>query len=290
MIDLHIHTTYSDGECSVEDILSRAERMGLEIIAITDHNTIDAHMQICEDSNIKNLFSGKIITGIEIATIYNGEAIEILGYNFDINRLNNFLIENNILFADYMVAKHKCWVDHLLQLGFVLDDKYLVYDHRYPSEAVYLYEGICKHSENFKLMNFPESKTSLTCFARNELYNPKSPLYLDMTSIHPPMQDVIDAIHNSGGVAFLAHPYVYSNNIIDSLDKMLDSCTLDGIECYHSAFTSEQIGYLLNVCCKRKLLICGGSDFHGKIKPGVELGVGKGNLNIPMSICLEWLK
>ena len=81
MIDLHMHTTYSDGSQSVEDILKACEKIGLEYISITDHNTCAAYYEEAFSNN--NIFTGKIIRGCEISAAFQNKSIEILAYNID---------------------------------------------------------------------------------------------------------------------------------------------------------------------------------------------------------------
>ena len=82
-IDMHTHTNHSDGSSTVENSLKKAEQLGLSIISISDHNTISAYDEI-DKNNIRSLYNGEIVPGVEITTTYNGEVIEILGYGFDI--------------------------------------------------------------------------------------------------------------------------------------------------------------------------------------------------------------
>ena len=78
MIDLHIHTTYSDGTKTVKEILKQAEDLKLDYISITDHDKCDAYEEL-KDINISEFYSGKIIKGIEIKCFYKGSTIEVLG-------------------------------------------------------------------------------------------------------------------------------------------------------------------------------------------------------------------
>lgn len=87
MIDLHVHTNHSDGTDSVEELLTNAEKQKLEIISITDHDTIDAYKEIEDNPKIRKKFKGKIITGVELKAIYNKKNIEILGYGIDYKKI-----------------------------------------------------------------------------------------------------------------------------------------------------------------------------------------------------------
>ena len=79
MIDLHIHTTYSDGKCSIIEILKQAEELKLNTISITDHETCEAYKEL-EQLNIQDYYTGNIITGIELKAQYTDKIIDVLGY------------------------------------------------------------------------------------------------------------------------------------------------------------------------------------------------------------------
>ena len=97
MIDIHTHTTYSDGSSSVEEILKEANSANINIFSITDHNTIDAYDEV---KKLRYLFSGNIISGVEITTTYKGETIEVLGYGFDLDKMKKLLSENVLNFEE----------------------------------------------------------------------------------------------------------------------------------------------------------------------------------------------
>ena len=86
MIDLHIHTIHSDGTDTVEELLLNAEKANLEIISITDHDSVGAYKEL-EKEEIRRLFSGKIIVGTELKTHYKGIPIEVLAYGIDYNKM-----------------------------------------------------------------------------------------------------------------------------------------------------------------------------------------------------------
>ena len=92
MIDLHIHTNNSDGSDSVIEILKNAEKLGLKVIAITDHDTCKAYEEL-EKIDVSKYYSGKIIKGVELRCFYNRRIIEILGYNIDTKIMQNWLDE-----------------------------------------------------------------------------------------------------------------------------------------------------------------------------------------------------
>ena len=91
MIDLHTHTNYSDGTWDTKRLLEEAEKTKLEVLAITDHDTLDAHFELEKDKNLRNTFTGKIKTGIEFNTVYDGVHFHMLAYDFNIHKLQPFV-------------------------------------------------------------------------------------------------------------------------------------------------------------------------------------------------------
>ena len=90
MIDLHIHTTHSDGTDTIKQVLIKANELDLEVISFTDHNTCIVYEEL-EKINISKLYKGKIIVGCEFTTSFNNKIIEILGYGFNYKEISKFL-------------------------------------------------------------------------------------------------------------------------------------------------------------------------------------------------------
>lgn len=90
MIDLHMHTKYSDGTDSVQELLSNATKANLDTISITDHNTCNAYEEM-EKSNVSEFYNGNIIVGCEFTTSFDNRLIEVLGYGFDYKKVNEYL-------------------------------------------------------------------------------------------------------------------------------------------------------------------------------------------------------
>lgn len=125
-------------------------------------------------------------------------------------------------------------------------------------------------------------------FYRNEMYNPDSPLYIDFSFTMPDIQSVIDAIHNSGGLAFLAHLYVYNKRVYNDLSEIAQY-DFDGFECKYPSFTQAQSENLITFCKSNSLYCSGGSDFHGKRRPEISMGTGDGNLTIEYTDVSAWI-
>lgn len=122
-IDMHTHTNHSDGSSTVENSLKKAEELGLSIISISDHNTISAYDEI-ERNNIRRLYNGEIVPGVEITTTYNGEVIEILGYGFDIQKMRKLLSENVYSFYNKQIAEAKLNLSTFKKYGVYLSSEF----------------------------------------------------------------------------------------------------------------------------------------------------------------------
>ena len=287
MVDMHVHTNHSDGDYSVEKMLEAAEKNGVKLLSITDHDTISAYSEF--DNIYIKKFSGEIMFGVELTTTYNGEIIEILGYGFDIDKMNDFICKNYDKYEDKQRKQYELIIMEYGKRSFVFDENNVKFNSEFRSWKLRLMEELKKYSDNYNYLFDKGSFDSYGLFFRNEVFNPKSSFYVSQSSLYPSLKLVLDAIHDCGGLAFLAHPYIYSCNIINSLADILDNYNIDGLECFYSTFSEEQTNYLLNVCKNRNLFVSGGSDCHGTRRLGHDVGVGNGNLNISFSYVKDWV-
>lgn len=288
MIDIHSHTTYSDGSSSVEELLEEAQKIHLSLLSITDHNTIQAHFEL-QNSNIRNKFHGKIISGIEITTTYNGEIVEVLGYGFNLETMQSFLKNNVLSFEEKQLKEYELIKNQYKKIGVIFDENNIQFNPKIESCRPAFAAEIKKHQENYPFFLNKESINTDSGFTRNEVYNPKSPLYVNESSLFPNLERAIEMIHQSGGIAFLAHPFAYSSNIINELFNIINHYKLDGIECFYTTFTKEQSDYLVKVCEEKALYMSGGSDYHGTRKINHSLGTGRGDLCVHESIVINWI-
>ena len=144
-----------------------------------------------------------------------------------------------------------------------------------------------KHKENYKILG--EFTESLGVFFRKGLANPESIYFVNRIEFRPKYKEVIDIIHKAGGKAFLAHPFEYKfKDTIGFINDLRKEEELDGIECFHPSANQEQRKILVEYAKNNNLYISGGSDYHGSPKPDIEIGVGRGDLNISKEI-LNWL-
>lgn len=288
MIDIHSHTIYSDGSSSVEQLLNEAEKLDLSLLSITDHNTIQAYFEL-QKFNKRDKFKGKIISGIEITTTYKGETVEVLGYGFDLETMQQFLDVYVLTFEEKQLKEYELIKNRYNDIGVIFDENNIKFDPKVESCRPAFAIEIKKHPENYKFFLNQESINTVRGFTRNEVYNPKSPLYVDESSLFPSLDLAIKMIHDSGGLAFLAHTFAYSPNIANELLNIISNYELDGLECFYTTFRKEQSDYLINICKNRGMYMSGGSDFHGTRKINHNLGTGHGNLHIDESVVDNWI-
>ena len=286
MIDLHTHSIYSDGKYSACELLRLANEVGLSMLSITDHNAIGAYFELM-DKCPENVFGGKIVTGVEYTTTFRGEVIEVLGYGFDVLKMKELMSGRVLTFEEKQKAEYKLIYDQYRRAGVVFDENNVVYDPKKGSSRGAFWKEILKYPENRKLFLNERSLLTWGIFSRQELYNPKSPLYVDESSLFLSLNDTIDLIHKCGGRAFLAHLYGYSESIPAQIEELLDDCELDGMECVYPSFSQEKREYISFLCQKRGLLISGGTDFHG-MKPEHRIGIHTGDFKVDESVVGDW--
>lgn len=289
MIDMHIHTKYSDGDKTVEEILKMCEEKELEYISITDHNTCKQY----EDEALnKNLFTGNIIKGVEMNAIFKNKKIEVLGYNIEepeiIEEWSKKFFSEEILREQQEKSKKK--------LLNICDKKGLIYDERKIPQnipvtdyiTIYIYKELMNHKENYEVLG--EFTESLNIFIRKGLMNPESEYYTGSDNeLKPLYKDVVNVIHKAGGLAFLAHPFEYRfDNTIGFINELRNEKELDGIECFHPSADEKKMKILVEYAKNNNLFISGGSDYHGRKKPDINIGVGTGNLNISKDYIEKW--
>ena len=155
--------------------------------------------------------------------------------------------------------------------------------------TILIYNEIKSHPENEK--KCPHKMwESLDSFRYNYLYNNETEFYIDKTKDYPSLEECIDIIHKAKGKAFLAHMFIYdwAKNKQEFINEIIQNYKLDGIECYYTKFSNNEIKYISNLCDEKNLYKSGGSDYHGLKKPGINLGLGFGNLQIPDYIIDDW--
>lgn len=289
MIDLHLHTNYSDGTDTVEELLKNAEYSGLDIISITDHNSVDAYNEL-ENPNTRKLFSGKIIVGTELKTFYNGVPMEVLGYGVDYKKIKI----NKINMYDIQVNSLKEFKKRAKKLNLVFDENISVSktDSRRKFASYVFAEELLKHKENEEILLSIGPEFNETSFYRVHTSNKNSVFYYDESQYGIPLKEIINAIHDAGGIAILAHPllYPFDGDKFSEIETILKKYDLDGLECEYPLFSNKERQDLKKLAKKYNKYMTGGTDYHAKNKPNINIGTGiKNNIHITKDYIEEWI-
>ena len=288
MIDLHIHTTNSDGEFGVVEILEKANLKRLDVISITDHNNINAYDEL-NNMDIKRLYSGKVIPGVELEFVYNGRLFDMLGYGIDLEVMK----ESEIIKEGFIHSTVEGQTEILDRLKYICDKLGIKYSKdleitspNYMANDV-LVDDILKYSDNKDILS-SMNIVDRSSFYRKHFCEVSSPFYIDQTACKKDIFYVTSLIHDAGGLCFLAHPFVYNlPNIKETLDEIVSLDIIDGIECAHRKHTEEQINFLIDYCKEHNLKKSGGSDFHiGNHFLGY---ANKGNYAIDGHLVSDWI-
>ena len=289
MIDLHLHTTYSDGTDNVKELLLNAELKKLDIISITDHDSVDAYKEL-ENKEIRDLFSGKIIVGVELKTYYNGIPMEVLGYGIDYNKIKI----NKIDIYDIQVKSLNELKKRAKKLKLIFDENISVSrtDPRRKFASYVLAKELLKHEENKEILLAIGPEFDENSFYRIHTSNKNSIFYYDESKYGMSLTEVINNIHDAGGLAFLAHPLIYpfdEMNKLNEIEIILKNYQLDGLECEYPLFSNQDRSNLKNIALKYKKYVSGGTDYHAKNKPNIYIGTGiNNNIYITNEYIKDW--
>lgn len=244
--DLHIHTNHSDGVCEIEDVLRDAKNHGLEVISITDHDTVDHYDEIYSLAKNINI---KIIKGVEMSC-----------YDFDVFKKVHIIglwLNKECPHIETLCKKTlSCRDNYHRELISLLNKK--GYDITYQDAKKY-----SKYSIVFKMNIFQALKEKypdeMTPQKYKELFASKTSKETDMKMGYIPVDQGIKAIIQDGGIPILAHPCEYNN--YDEIGKYVQF-GLKGIEINHSKMKEKDFLLTLDYANKYNLLKSGGSDYH----------------------------
>ena len=260
MIDLHTHTNYSDGTWDTKRLLEEAEKTKLEVLAITDHDTLDAHFELEKDENLRNTFTGKIKTGIEFNTVYDGIHFHMLAYDFDIHKLQSFVHNYYNLRKPNLRLEFEEMMKSIKKSNLKIDE--IIYDEKKGWPIDIIYPEVIKYEENRKYFK-DEEWNDIDVFFNSCVTNKNFPVAVNFEIHYPNAKLVAEEVRKAGGKTFLAHVYRYNlEDEISFLDILKNDKIIDGVEVYHSSFTEKQSEKLLEYCNENNLLVSGGTDCH----------------------------
>lgn len=239
-----MHTTCSDGERSPSELVDLAVQQGLTHIAITDHDTVLAYAEL---KKYKKVSEVELITGLEFNTFGANGEIHILGYGIDICN------EQVVSYCDWRQQERKRWSEQIVEK--LHDLSYFI-----EWEDCFARAGggvIVRTHIADELVEKGYFQTSGEAF--DTLLRSGCPAYIERAQFTT--KDAIDLIHHAGGLAFIAHPGIYSFEW--SLDVLVQE-GIDGIEAYYAKHDSVQTDYWAGQARNNNLLVSVGSDFHGE--------------------------
>ena len=274
-IDLHCHTTCSDGTDTPAGLVEQAKSLGLAAVAITDHDTLDGHAEALAAGEKLGV---EVVPGVELSSMYRGEHIHLLAYWADAgNETLRGLMECAVI---ERIRRNERIVQKLQAAGFPIDMETLRREH--PRQTMLGRPHIAAH-----LMRLGYVKSVREGVI--ELMGKGKPFHVDR--YHIPLVDYIGAVRAAGGVPVIAHLYQYKLSD-DERREMIREATdhgLLGLEGMYSTYTPEQQENVFRFAREFGLICTGGSDYHGGGKPNIALGTGFGNLSVPYAL-LEDLK
>ncbi len=263
--DLHTHTVHSDGSFTPVELVQAAKEKNL-IVALTDHNTVSGLAEFMAEAEVLGVMA---IGGTELSCVYGGREFHLLGLFI----APEYYGEVESLCIEYHSLKEKSNIDligKLSKMGYNIS-----------------YEEIQKRNINGRVNRahiaadlLEKGYVSSVPEAFAKLLDESGGIYIPPKRLE--LSEAIKFLRKIKAVSVLAHPLkeIDASALRDMLSEIKDS-GLIGIETMHSSYTEEQIRVSKEIAREFGLLESGGSDFHGSNKPGVQLGVGKGNLAVP---------
>jgi predicted metal-dependent phosphoesterase TrpH len=272
MIDLHTHTTASDGTLTPIELVEHAKQKGVTALAITDHDTLEGVKQV-QQIGISGI---EIISGIEVSTHVSMGEVHILGYFVQETKA---FIETIKEVREKRDTRNKRIVEKMqsINMNVTMEDalqeaKGDILARPHLARAL-IKKGYAKTmDEAFEKYLVPGTLT----YVAREKFGPK---------------EGIELVLKAKGVPVLAHPRdlnLYEQELDDFLVE-LKRYGLIGIEAHYSANTQFETGLFLRKAVKHDLVATGGTDFHGANRPDVEVGIGRGNMNVSYEV-VEKLK
>ena len=256
MIDLHLHTTASDGRLTPEQLVTRAQAAGLTTISITDHDTVAA---IADVTALASGLGIRVVTGIEITAVDDGRDVHMLGYFFDpaSTTLAVMLERQRAL----RIARVREIGDRLAALGLPIDvESVLLAAAASPGSSIGRPQVAREMLRTGHVASVQEAFDLWLATGR--------PAFIERTGPSPAL--VVDAIHAAGGIASIAHPGVTKR---DELIGPLIDAGMDAIEVYHSDHTPEAERAYQMMAQRHGVAVSGGSDFHGDESRRNTLGI-----------------
>ena len=262
-IDLHVHTTASDGTMSPTEVVRYAKEKGLQTIAITDHDTIEGIAEGLQEGRKLGL---EVIPGVELSVDFAKGTMHLLGYYID--HTSAELLEKLTIVQQARAERNLKIVEKLQGLGIDIDLSEVkeAPEHGQIGRPHFAYTMVQKGY----VQNIQD--------AFDRYLRKGGPAYVEKFKFSP--EEAMSVIHKAGGITVLAHPFTTNQLQLQDLELVivdLKEKGLDGIETYYPEHSEGQTRLYRHLAEKYGLVITGGSDFHGLNKDKEDLGEGYGN-------------
>ena len=268
-IDLHVHSSCSDGTLTPTELVQRALDTGLLAFALTDHDTVSGLSEAFQAAKGTGL---EVVAGIELSAEYHGKDIHIVG--LDLDWQDPFFLQEINAFRNSRNIRNEEMIDKLAASGIDISHEKMLASF---GDAVWTRA----HFARFLLENGYVSDMQ-EAFRR--YIGDTAPCYVPRRKVTP--QQAIHLILRARGIPILAHPmqYRFSAEELEAFVREMKAEGLIGIEAIYSTHRIADESLIRRIARSLGLAISGGSDFHGSNKPDIALGKGKGNLKIPYSV------
>lgn len=277
-VDLHVHSTCSDGTQTPAELVTLASSLGLSAFALTDHDTTAGIAEALQTSaSLPEEKRPEVIPGIEFSTEYLGSDIHIVGLDMQFQAPE---FQSTIAsFRDDRLIRNKKMIARMAADHIDISYEAMV---KAYGEQVWTRAHFARYLAAHGYVASREEAFASLIGEGCRYYVPRS-------RIHP--EEAVGLIRRFDGIPVLAHPmlYHYDDTELRTLLALLKEHGLLGMEVYYSTHTPQQEAYVAALATEFDLLPSGGSDFHGANKPDISLGSGRGNLAIPYEI-LEALR
>ncbi len=271
-IDLHCHSIFSDGTMTPAELVEMAINEKLGGLALTDHDTIEGVPELLRAAQKVGL---PALSGVELSANHGDMAIHILGYGFDPD--NTALKTSLGRLQQTRKIRNEKIIANLCHIGIDV-----TYDEMLDISG----HGVIGRPHFGKLLiNLGKVQTMQAAF--DKYLRRGRPAYAAREKL--PVQDAIRIIHRAKGLAVLAHPGTIPLDNKKSMELINDfvHMGLDGIETYYPVHSAGLRKQLLSLCAQENLVITGGSDYHGDIRPGTRLGTMQKKQRVPLDVLLQ---
>lgn len=266
MIDLHMHSTFSDGSLTPEQLVARGVGLGLKALALTDHDSTNGVGRFLEACRVQGMIG---VSGVELSVNVDKGTMHMLGYHVTPGtaELEGLLVkirEGRRLRNEEILAR-------LQKLGCALTWEEV---QAYAGEDVV---GRPHFAQALQARGYISKKDE----AFEKYLGKGKPAYVERFRLSP--EQGIAAIRGAGGVPVLSHAFTLQLSSEELRRKVREwkAMGLEGLEVYYSEHSAELVEEYLRLCAEFDLIATGGSDFHGVVNPDIEMGRGFGSLRVP---------